>query len=58
MYTKIVELMEVRVLEHIMKRRVCMKIQTNQETVDAIKSIVEQQADQPSNIRIYIAGMG
>jgi hypothetical protein len=35
-----------------------MKVQTNQETVDAIKGIVEQQADQPSNVRIYIAGMG
>jgi hypothetical protein len=35
-----------------------MNIQTNQETVDAIKAIVEQQADQPNNIRIYIAGMG
>jgi hypothetical protein len=35
-----------------------MKIQTNQETVEAIKKIVDQQADQPNNIRIYIAGMG
>jgi len=35
-----------------------MKVQTNQETVDAIKGIVEQQADQPGNVRIYIAGMG
>jgi len=35
-----------------------MKIQTNQETVEAIKGIVGQQADQPSNVRIYIAGMG
>jgi len=35
-----------------------MKIQTNQETVEAIKGIVKQQADQPSNVRIYIAGMG
>lgn len=35
-----------------------MKVQTNQETVDAIKTIVDQQADQPSNVRIYIAGMG
>lgn len=35
-----------------------MKIQTNQETVNAIKAVIDQQADQPSNIRIYIAGMG
>jgi len=35
-----------------------MKIQTNQETVDAIKTIVTQQADQPDNVRVYIAGMG
>jgi len=35
-----------------------MKIQTNQETVDAIKTVIEQQKDQPDNIRIYIAGMG
>lgn len=35
-----------------------MKIQTNQETIEAIKGIIEQQADQPDNIRIYIAGMG
>lgn len=35
-----------------------MKIQTNQETVDAIKGIIEQQQDQPNNIRVYIAGMG
>ena len=35
-----------------------MKIQTNQETVDAIKALVEQQKDQPENVRVYIAGMG
>lgn len=35
-----------------------MKIQTNQETVDAIKALVDQQTDQPENVRIYIAGMG
>lgn len=35
-----------------------MKVQTNQETVEAIKGISSQQADQPSNVRIYIAGMG
>ncbi len=35
-----------------------MKIQTNQETLEAIKGIIEQQADQPDNIRVYIAGMG
>jgi hypothetical protein len=35
-----------------------MKVQTNQETVDAIKGITAQQADQPGNVRIYIAGMG
>lgn len=35
-----------------------MKININQETVSAIKTIVEQNQDKPSNIRIYIAGMG
>ncbi len=35
-----------------------MKIQTNQETIDAIKALVEQQKDQPANVRVYIAGMG
>lgn len=35
-----------------------MKIQTTQETVDAIKGVIEAQKDQPDNIRIYIAGMG
>ena len=35
-----------------------MKIKTNQETVDAIKALLEQQKDQADNVRIYIAGMG
>ncbi len=35
-----------------------MKVQTNQETVDAIKAVIEQQEDKNKNIRIYIAGMG
>lgn len=33
-----------------------MKIQTNQETIDAIKTVMEGQ--ELSNIRIYIAGAG
>lgn len=35
-----------------------MNIQTNQETIEAIKLIVNQQEDQADNIRVYIAGMG
>ncbi len=35
-----------------------MKVQTNQETIDAIKAVVEQQDSAAKNIRIYIAGMG
>lgn len=35
-----------------------MKINTNQETIDAIKGIVSQQETQMEGIRIYIAGMG
>ncbi len=35
-----------------------MKIQTNQETLDAVKALLEQQSDQPANVRVYIAGMG
>lgn len=35
-----------------------MKIYTNQETVNAIKAITDQNTDKPSNIRLYIAGMG
>ena len=35
-----------------------MKVQTNQETVDAIKALLEQQNDKASGVRIYIAGMG
>ncbi len=35
-----------------------MKIQTNQETLVAIRKIIEAQADHPDNIRIYVAGMG
>ncbi len=35
-----------------------MKISTTQETIDEIKKIVDSKADQPTNVRIYIAGMG
>ncbi len=35
-----------------------MKIQTNQETIEAIKKIIETQAEHPDNIRIYVAGKG
>lgn len=35
-----------------------MKIQTNKETIDAIKTLIEGQVDQPGNVRVYVAGMG
>ncbi len=35
-----------------------MKVQTNQETVDAIKAVIDQQDAEMKNVRIYIAGMG
>jgi len=35
-----------------------MKITTTQETIDEIKKIVGAKADQPTNVRVYIAGMG
>ncbi len=35
-----------------------MKVQTNQATIDAIKTVIEQQEDKSKCIRIYIAGMG
>lgn len=35
-----------------------MKIITNDDTVNEIKKIIDAQSDQPSNIRIYVAGMG
>lgn len=35
-----------------------MKIHTNVETVDAIKTVIAQQADKPNTIRVFLAGMG
>lgn len=35
-----------------------MKIQTNQETIDAIKAVLENQEENLDGIRIYIAGVG
>lgn len=35
-----------------------MKILTNIETVDAIKSVLEAQSDKPQNIRLFMAGSG
>jgi hypothetical protein len=35
-----------------------MKIISNVETTNEIKKIITAQADQPNNVRIYIAGMG
>ncbi len=35
-----------------------MKVQINQETLNAMKSVIEANSEQPDNIRIYIAGMG
>lgn len=35
-----------------------MKIQTNQETLDAIKGVMADQGEELDGIRIYIAGMG
>lgn len=35
-----------------------MKVNTNIETVKAIKTIIDQNKDKPDQIRIYIAGMG
>lgn len=35
-----------------------MKIQTNQETVDAIKAVMEKQPDRPAIVRVFMAGMG
>lgn len=35
-----------------------MKIVTNAETALEIKKIIQAQTDQPSNVRVYIAGMG
>lgn len=30
----------------------------DQDTVDRIRGVLEKQPDKPSNIRVYIAGMG
>jgi hypothetical protein len=35
-----------------------MKVLTNELTLTEIKKIIDAQTDQPSNVRIYIAGMG
>ena len=35
-----------------------MNITTNSETVNEIKKIMEENADQPANVRIYVAGLG
>lgn len=35
-----------------------MKVLTNELTLAEVKKVIEAQADQPSNVRIYIAGMG
>jgi len=35
-----------------------MKILTNIETTDAIKSVLEAQSEKPQNIRLFMAGSG
>lgn len=35
-----------------------MKVNINAETVNAIQAVIDQNKDKPSNIRIYVAGMG
>lgn len=35
-----------------------MKVLTNQETIDAIKDVVKEQADFPGTVRLYLAGTG
>lgn len=35
-----------------------MKVQTNQETLEAISKIIDQSEEQNDNIRIYVAGTG
>ncbi len=40
------------------ERNEFMKIITNTETVAAIKDIIDQQEDQPSMVRLYVAGFG
>lgn len=35
-----------------------MKIMTNIETIDAIKTVLEAQSDKPQNIRVFMAGFG
>jgi hypothetical protein len=35
-----------------------MKIQTNQETIDEIKKVLDSQEGTPSNVRIFVAGYG
>ncbi len=35
-----------------------MKVLINEESVKAIKDIVDSTEDQPSNVRLYVAGFG
>ena len=35
-----------------------MKINTNQETIDEIKKVMETQSDRPASVRIFVAGHG
>lgn len=35
-----------------------MKIDIRKEAIDAIKSIVDEQQDQPSFVRVFVAGIG
>ncbi len=43
---------------NIIERNKLMKIITNPETVAAIKEIIDQQENQPSMVRLYVAGFG
>lgn len=35
-----------------------MKVNTNVETIDAIKDVISKQPDFPGTVRIFLAGMG
>ncbi len=35
-----------------------MYIVVDKDTVERIRGVIEKQPDKPSNIRVYIAGMG
>jgi Fe-S cluster assembly iron-binding protein IscA len=35
-----------------------MKVQTTNETVEAIKKVIEGQPDRPATVRIFLAGFG